>query len=214
MPNLLEVYCILIDAHINFFSCMCFCRLCNWDFVEITKEDVESLDLNSYPASYLSHVIRIHFQHPVFTTNFTKLKNSLKSIQRPHQYCSICLRGPKGCGKTFTLAATFALHHNRSNNAYSLLQHHFDNSTFSNMYLHKFVEGLGDDELPTSVRDKALKSLELGKPSEALQTVLMEMNDSLVFADLSSLHNTEHAVDLLDIECMFIFYHTDIRSIK
>ena len=67
------------------------------------------------------------------------------------------------------------------------------------MYLHKFVEGLGDDELPTSVRDKALKSLELGKPSEALQTVLMEMNDSLVFADLSSLHNTEHAVDLLNI---------------
>ena len=64
---------------------MCFCRLCNWDFVEITKEDVESLDLNSYPASYLSHVICMHLRHPLFTTNFTKLKNSLKSIQRPHQ---------------------------------------------------------------------------------------------------------------------------------
>lgn len=183
---------------------LCFCRLHDWGhLVDIKKEDVEnnlhgSLLHDKDLAAYLCHAVHLTTESAVFTANFEKLNKCLRSVQDSEGNHVICLRGPKGCGKTFTLATTFALYHIKEIQCLLLSAASFNVGSEYNMnYLRSFVRSLNN--LAPDSKQKALDYLESKEPSKALQTVLMKADDLLVFADLSFLHNTKDAECLVEL---------------
>jgi len=164
--------------------------------VEITEEDVKNLAEGKvvYPQTYIEYVtgLGMSFKYSVFTESFTKL-NKLIANANKFEETLICLRGPKGCGKSFTLAATFALQSSKQCLFLSPLS--FDGSTFSMDYFIQFVNdctSLSEDEKKNA---KAL--LENNQITKALTDVLGKKN-ILVFADLSCI-STESGMQLLSL---------------
>lgn len=84
-------------------KCLWFFR--SFEFITIAEKHVESLaeDLEEFPSHYLSSVVFQTLQHPVFASNFAEVRKKCVNHQ------CVSLRGPKGCGKSFILAATFAV---------------------------------------------------------------------------------------------------------
>ena len=77
----------------------------------ITETDIEQLCMSTeFPLSYIGRVAQLDFRNLAFTTNFTKVTNAITSyFVTDNQHKCICLEGPKRFGKTYTLAATFAV---------------------------------------------------------------------------------------------------------
>ena len=114
--------------------------------------------------------------------------------------------------ETFILAATFVLHYIKNQQCLFLAAQSFDNSVISKGYLSGFVKNYND--LSCDIKFKALKFLEDDKTSDALQTVFEEQSNVMVFADLSPLSKAKCSESAKFFECIFIYYHTDILSIK
>lgn len=170
----------------------------------ITQEDVESLSAVDlpFPCSYLSHVVCQSLRFPVFTSNFAKVNENCDEHQ------CVCLQGPKGCGKSFTLAATFAVCHIKKIRCLFLAADSFDNSVTCISYLKEFINSCAYGSM-----DQALKFLTEGNSNSAVETILIESTKQqeplLVFADLSLMT----AVSCLPLIDLLAAYVANIRLV-
>jgi len=124
------------------------------------------------------------------------------------------LSGPKGCGKTYTLAATFAVCHLKEMPCLFLAEGSFDNSIPCNNYLKGFVNNYA--ALTTTSHTQALYHLNNNEPVSAVETILEEISadtkqkkEMLLFADLSCMRMTQSS-NLIKLLATYI---NDIRMI-
>jgi len=80
----------------------------------ITSENIQMLrhlnSLDFQSLDFIHRITKVNLKYSVFTANFQKVVNAIQSnfnVNGPHK--CICLEGPKGCGKTHTLVATFVM---------------------------------------------------------------------------------------------------------
>lgn len=170
----------------------------------ITQEDVESLSAEElpFPRNYLSHVVYQSLLFPVFTSNFAEVNENCG------KHRCICLQGPKGCGKSFTLAATFAVCHIKKIRCLFLAADSFDNSVTCISYLREFIISCADGSM-----NQALKFLDEENSKSAVETILKESTKQqeplLVFADLS-LMTTVSCLPLINLLATYV---ADIRLV-
>ena len=170
----------------------------------ITQENVESLSADDlpFPRSYLSYVVCQSLLYPVFTSNFAEVNENCG------KHRCVCLQGPKGCGKSFTLAATFAVCHIKNIRCLFLAADSFDNSVTCISYLKEFINSYADGSM-----DQALKFLDEKDSKSAVETILKESTKQqeplLVFADLS-LMTTVPCLPLINLLAAYV---ADIRLV-
>jgi len=112
----------------------------------ITSENIQmlrqltSLDFRS--LDFIHCISKVQLKYSVFTANFQKVVNAIQSnfnVENGQHNC-ICLEGPKGCGKTHTLVATFVICSLlKKRPCLFLAQDSFEDSPQSTEYLKEFV---------------------------------------------------------------------------
>ena len=175
----------------------------------ITSENIQRLrDLKSQDfqsLSFIGYVTKVNLKYSVFTANFQNVVNAIQSnfnVNGPHK--CICLEGPKGCGKTHTLVATFvicSLLNERS--CLFLAQDSFENTAWSIEYLKEFVKTCV--HFPSDFRKEIESLLDKKESKAAIQTMLKSCEAfkkaAWLFVDLScaTLLKSQELIKLLAV---------------
>ena len=159
-----------------------------YDFINITQEDVENLfsQLPKYLVQYVIYAINQDQETPVFTSNFNSV------IQECQKHERICLSGPKGCGKTFTLVATFLLCFKNSKTCLFLTPNSMTKSVATEEYFNETVEKFITDTKTKECIQNQVKSDNMPKAVEYMLKYLSEEGEEvLVFVDLSKMSSNK-----------------------
>ena len=187
-----------------------------YDFINITQEDVENLflQLPKYLVQYVKYALDEHLLTPVFTSNFDSV------IQECQKNKNVCLCGPKGCGKTFTLVVMFLLCYKKGNRCLFLTPKSMINDVATKRYLNETVREFITD---TAIQKQIQDEVKSGNISEAVGYTLMYISlkmeegkgdrEVFVFVDLSKISSNK-PVDLISALLTFNDEYRIILSIS
>lgn len=157
-----------------------------YGFIDITKEDIKNVHSLSqtFLLDYIAVTAGQSLKPSVFTSNFKEL-NMLCQKKR-----LVCLRGPKGCGKSFTLAATFLVCCKKNEACLFITPKSLKVSEYCSNYLKEIVK----EHLEThpEINESILRALDNGHMIKAWELLTLRLSvvkemEVLVFADLSNM---------------------------